>query len=49
LAVDGDRLAELRAADPPIIARANSGRTLLDLRTVDPGDDPVVHGGLARF
>ena len=35
----GDRLAVLRAADPPIVARARDGHTFLDLRTVDPADD----------
>jgi L-seryl-tRNA(Ser) seleniumtransferase len=44
VALDGDRTAELRAADPPIIARVVDGRTVLDLRTVDPGDD----GALAK-
>lgn len=39
LVIDGDRLAALRAADPPIIARARDGRTFLDLRTVDPASD----------
>ena len=36
VAVDGDRTAALRAADPPIVARVGDGRTMLDLRTVDP-------------
>jgi L-seryl-tRNA(Ser) seleniumtransferase len=39
LGVDGDCTAALRQADPPIIARVHDGRTLLDLRTVDPSDD----------
>ncbi|HET9442319.1 MAG TPA: L-seryl-tRNA(Sec) selenium transferase [Acidimicrobiales bacterium] len=42
VAVPGDRTAELRAGDPPIVARCIEGRTVLDLRTVDPGDDPVI-------
>ena len=42
VAVDGDHTATLRAGDPPVIARVHEGRTVLDLRTVDPGDDPVV-------
>ena len=37
--VDGDHLAALRAHTPPIIARVRDGRTVLDLRSVDPGDD----------
>ena len=39
VAVDGDVLPRLRAATPPIIARVDGGRTILDLRTVAPGDD----------
>ena len=39
VALDGDRTADLRAADPPVIARVQEGRTICDLRTVDPGDD----------
>ena len=39
IALDGDRRAELRAADPPVIARVVDGRTLLDLRSVEPDDD----------
>jgi L-seryl-tRNA(Ser) seleniumtransferase len=42
IAVDGDVTAGLRAHDPPVIARTRDDRTLLDLRTVDPADDPVV-------
>jgi L-seryl-tRNA(Ser) seleniumtransferase len=42
VALDGDRTAELRAFDPPIVARVVDGRTVLDLRTVDPADDPAV-------
>ena len=39
VAVDGDHLSRLRAADPPIIARVEAGRTVCDLRTVDPRHD----------
>jgi L-seryl-tRNA(Ser) seleniumtransferase len=42
VAVDGDHTATLRAHGPPVIARVHEGRTLLDLRTVDPADDEVV-------
>ena len=48
LAVAGDRLDELRRFDPPVIARTRDGRTLLDLRSVDPVDDAVVGHALAR-
>jgi L-seryl-tRNA(Ser) seleniumtransferase len=34
--------ARLRAADPPLIARIEDGRVVLDLRTVDPRDDDRV-------
>src|SRR4051812_31575488 len=36
IALTGDHTAALRAATPPIIARVADGRTVLDLRTVDP-------------
>jgi L-seryl-tRNA(Ser) seleniumtransferase len=39
VAVDGDRTAVLRGADPPIVARVADGRTICDLRAVDPRDD----------
>lgn len=39
VAVAGDLTGGLRAADPPVIARVHEGRTVCDLRTVDPGDD----------
>ena len=42
VAVDGDVLPRLRAATPPVIGRVDGGRTILDLRTVDPGDDAHV-------
>ena len=42
VALDGDHAAALRTNDPPIIARVRDGRTILDLRTVDPTDDPEV-------
>jgi L-seryl-tRNA(Ser) seleniumtransferase len=42
VALDGDHNAALRAWDPPVIARVVDGRTVLDLRTVDPADDAVV-------
>jgi L-seryl-tRNA(Ser) seleniumtransferase len=49
VAVRGDRSAELRAHDPPIIARVHDGATILDLRTVDPADDAVVSKALANL
>ena len=47
VAVDGDRTAHLRRHEPPVIARVVEGRTVLDLRTVDPADDAVVADALA--
>jgi L-seryl-tRNA(Ser) seleniumtransferase len=48
LAVAGDVTALLRRAQPkPVIARVDEDRTIVDLRTVDPADDPVVGGALA--
>ena len=48
LAISGGRmnadewLARLRASDPPVIARVEEGRVVLDLRTVNPEQDAVV-------
>ncbi len=50
VALDGDHAAALRAVDPrPIIARVREGITELDLRTVDPADDPTVADALQSF
>ena len=49
IALDGDRTAELRAADRPVVARVREGRTYLDLRTVDPGDDATLTKVLATL
>ncbi len=49
LAVEGDVVAiekALRQWDPPIIARIEEGRLLLDLRTVDESDDATVLAAL---
>ncbi|MEX2625247.1 MAG: hypothetical protein WD225_00080, partial [Ilumatobacteraceae bacterium] len=45
--LDGDHLAALRANQPPVVARVRDDRTVLDLRSVDPADDPVVAAALA--
>ncbi len=47
VSVDGDHTAALRSADPPVVARVHEGRTILDLRTVDPGSDALVAKALA--
>jgi L-seryl-tRNA(Ser) seleniumtransferase len=44
IALHGDLLAALRAAQPPVIARTRGNMTVLDLRSVDPADDAhLVH------
>jgi L-seryl-tRNA(Ser) seleniumtransferase len=49
-ALSADELAaRLRAGDPPIIARVEEGRVLLDLRTVFPEQDEAVAAALARI
>jgi L-seryl-tRNA(Ser) seleniumtransferase len=40
-------LARLRAGDPPVVARAERGRVVVDLRTVPPEQDPLVARALA--
>ena len=45
--VAGDRTAALRAHDPPVIARVAGDRTVADLRSVDPADDPVLAKALS--
>lgn len=47
VALVGDHLAALRANEPPVIARARDGRTVLDLRSVDPHDDAVLREVMA--
>jgi L-seryl-tRNA(Ser) seleniumtransferase len=42
VAVAGDHTDALRAFDPPVIARVHDGHTVVDLRTVDPTDDPTL-------
>jgi L-seryl-tRNA(Ser) seleniumtransferase len=41
--------ARLRAYDPPIIARVEDGRVLLDLRTVFPQQDGIVVSSLKQI
>ena len=40
--------ARLRSSDPPVIARVEDGRVLVDLRTVFPEQDEVLRQILAR-
>ena len=41
--------ARLRASDPPIIARVENGKVLLDLRTVFADQDPMIAAALQRI
>jgi L-seryl-tRNA(Ser) seleniumtransferase len=41
--------ARLRTSDPPIVARVEEGRVLLDLRTVFPGQDRAVISALQKL
>jgi len=44
-----DRLAAaLRAGDPPVVVRVAEGRILVDLRTVEPADEPVLLEAIRR-
>ena len=40
--------ARLRAANPPVVARVEEGRVLLDLRTVFPAQDEILAGVLRQ-
>jgi len=40
--------AALRAGTPPVVVRIAEGRVLVDLRTVEPGDEPRLLDTLAR-
>jgi L-seryl-tRNA(Ser) seleniumtransferase len=50
LALAGDEalLCRLRQGDPPVVGYLRAGRLLLDLRTVDPGDDDELLAAVAR-
>jgi L-seryl-tRNA(Ser) seleniumtransferase len=47
VALDGDVSSALRGFEPPVIARVVGGRTVADLRTVDPSDDPTLAKALS--
>lgn len=49
VALAGDHLAALRRRPLPIIARARDGRTVVDLRAVDPVDDPALTTALTTL
>jgi len=41
--------AGLREAEPPVVARIEEGRVLLDLRSIDPAEDPHVASAVASL
>ena len=47
IAVDGDQRRRLRLAPVPVIARMADGRTVIDLRTVEPDQDALVAAAFA--
>ena len=47
VAMAGDHTTALRCADPPVVARVHEAKTVVDLRTVEPEDDPLVAKALA--
>jgi L-seryl-tRNA(Ser) seleniumtransferase len=50
IGVNADELSEhLRSSDPPVIARVEEGRVLLDLRTVFPDQDGLIADALQRI
>ncbi|MDG2428787.1 MAG: L-seryl-tRNA(Sec) selenium transferase [Acidimicrobiales bacterium] len=49
LVLAGDRVAELRAGSPPVIARVANDATVIDLRTVHPDDDGVITATIAAL
>jgi len=49
IAVPGDHLAALREQPTPIIARVRDGVTYIDLRSVEPADDPLIGTALAAL
>jgi L-seryl-tRNA(Ser) seleniumtransferase len=45
-----DELARaLRLGEPPVVARVNEGRLLLDMRTVLPGQEAALEAALAMW
>ena len=44
-----DLAAQLRLGDPPIVARVEDGRVLLDLRTVFAEQDALIAAALRRI
>lgn len=49
LCLPGDHRIGLIDHEPPVVARVQEGRTLLDLRSVSPGDDGAVESALKHL
>ena len=49
VAIIGDHGAALRGAPIPILARVVDGQTIIDLRSIDPADDPLVDKALSAL
>jgi len=49
VSLDGDHTAALRSHSPPIIARVQEQRTLVDLRTVEPHHDDMLAAALREL
>ncbi len=49
VALDGDHLSALRRHVPPVVARVEGRRTVLDLRSVAPADDAVLSSAIAAL
>jgi len=49
VSVAGDQLHALRSQPVPIIARVSDGRTILDLRSVEPADDGAIVAAFAML
>jgi L-seryl-tRNA(Ser) seleniumtransferase len=41
--------SRLRTSEPPVVARVDQGRVMLDLRTVFPEQDSAIASALARI
>ncbi|WP_433429858.1 L-seryl-tRNA(Sec) selenium transferase [Nonomuraea sp. CA-141351] len=48
IAVDGKLAVRLRTGNPPVVGRVTGGRLILDLRTVDPGQDEIIAAAVER-
>lgn len=47
--IDGDHRSALRSAATPVMARVSEGSTIIDMRSVDPADDPLIIAALSSI